>query len=432
MPEINPRKVALSVLVKLEKSDGYSAILLDSALKKSELSGSDAAFVTSLVLGVVERRITLDYYISSLSSIPLDKIEADVRNILRMGIYQMAFMRVPPHAAVNECVDISTKRGKGFVNAILRNYDRKKDAIKLPDDPTENMSVAYSVPTWLCEKLADEYGREKTEEILSAYNEIPKVSLRVNTLKTDRDALLSKFVGAGYDAKASEISPVGIDIENAGAIAKMPGFDGGEFFVQDVASQVCVAALGMSIGESFLDMCSAPGSKSFGAAMYMKNEGKITSSDLHASKLSLIRSGAVRLGIKILEAVEADARIYNPAFAEKFDAVLCDVPCSGYGVVAKKPEIRYKKPENVELLPQLQYEILENGAKYVKRGGRLVYSTCTILREENFSNIERFLAEHDDFKVEKFEFGGVMYDGLTQFLPSREHDGFFIAKLVRK
>lgn len=432
MPEINPRKVALAVLVKLEKNEGYSALAINSALKKYALSESDSAFVTNLVLGVVERKITLDYYISALSSIKLEKMDTDVKNLLRMGIYQMKYMRVPPHAAVNECVAISTKRGKGFINAILRNFDRKKDDIKLPDDPMERMSVGYSVPTALCEKLVGQYGAEKTEEILAAYNEIPPVSIRVNTLKTSREELLEKLVGNGFDAKRSDLSEVGIDIENAGAVAKLPGFDVGEFFVQDVASQICVAALGMSPGESFLDICSAPGSKSFGAAMYMRGEGRIISADLHASKLSLIKSGAERLHINIIEPIEADARVYNPDFSEKFDAVLCDVPCSGYGVVAKKPEIRYKNLSDVENLPRIQYEILENGAKYVKKGGRLVYSTCTILREENLDNIEKFLSSHADFSLVGFEAGGVKYDGAAQLLPCREHDGFFIAKMVKK
>jgi len=257
------------------------------------------------------------------------------------------------------------------------------------------------------------------------------LTVRVNTLKTSREDLLRVFLENGIDAEAGIVSPYAIRVKGT-PITRLYGFDEGLFFAQDEASQICVAALGVKSGDMFIDVCSAPGGKSFGAAMMMENRGKIHSFDLHDSKISLIRSGAEKLGINIIEARAADARDFVGELSESADAVLCDVPCSGYGVMAKKPEIRFKPLEDAARLPEIQYAILENASKYVKKGGTLVYSTCTVLSEENGKNVERFLSEHKDFVSEGFEFGGRKFPSQTTLLPHKDGtDGFFVAKLKK-
>ena len=430
---MSARKLALKVLSRCRRDGGYSNLTLDSALKNSELSDADKALATQLVFGVITRKITLDHYISKLSSIGGSKIEPDVRDVLRMGLYQLIYLdRIPAHAAVNESVTLVPSRARGFVNAVLRNWQRKGKDIALPDDPIEKMSVLRSYPVELCEKLVAEYGYSDADACLESMNETPPLTVRVNTIKTSRDDLLRVFLENGIDAEAGIVSPYAIRVKGT-PITRLLGFDEGVFFAQDEASQICVAALGVKPGDTVIDVCSAPGGKSFGAAMMMENTGKIHSFDLHDSKISLIRSGAENLGINIIEARAADARDFVGALSESADAVLCDVPCSGYGVMAKKPEIRFKSLSDAARLPEIQYAILENASKYVKKGGTLVYSTCTILPEENGKNVERFISEHKNFIPEGFTFGGRVFDAQTTLLPHKDGtDGFFVAKFTKK
>lgn len=424
-----PRKVALKVISRCEKDGGYSTLVFDSIIKGTDLQDRDIALASRIAFGVISRKITLDYYISQLSNVAGSKIEPLVRNALRIGLYQLMFMdRIPPHAAVNESVTLVPKRASGFVNAVLQNYIRKKDSIKLPSDEIERLSVIGSCPIELCEKLTAEYGYTKACEIIDAYNEIPKLTLRTNTLKTDRNSLSSKLLENGIVTETVDGAPFALMTENNG-VTGFFGYGEGLFYVQDVSSQILCASLGVKPGDLFLDCCSAPGSKSFGAAMYMENKGKIVSFDLHENKLSLIRSSAQRLGIDIISAECADARVFIPEYERKADVVLCDVPCSGYGVVAKKPEIRYKSLKEASNLPTIQYAILENCSKYVRDGGYLVYSTCTVLPEENRMIAEKFMNEHKDFAPAELEGSS---DNTIQLLPSsRGNDGFFIAKFKR-
>lgn len=423
------RQLALSVLLRCEKSGGYSNLTLDSALKSNPLKDSDRALATRLVFGVISRKITLDYYISAFSSIKLSKLESTVLCVLRMGTFQLLFLdRIPDHATVNESVSLVPKRAKGFVNAILRQIIREKDKLKLPDDPIESLSVEFSVPTELCKRICQLYGDETARTVLSSYNDVPPLTLRVNTLKTDRDTLLRLFNDNNIEAESGTLSPFAISVNGESPVS-LPGFDERLFFVQDEASQICTAATGVFPGASFIDCCSAPGSKSFGAAMLMENKGKIVSCDLHANKLSLIKSGGSSLGIDIIETLEADGRIFRPEFENAFDSVLCDVPCSGFGVIAKKPEIRYKSLEESDRLPEIQLAILENCCRYVKSGGVLVYSTCTIFKEENENVITRFMQNHPEFIPEKFKFSGKEYGPSVSFIPGKDScDGFFIAR----
>ena len=426
------RQTAQRILIKTENSKGYSNISLDHALEGSGLSAPDKALTSALVYGVIERRITLDYIISKLSSRDIKNIDKETLTALRLGIYQLRFMdRIPPHAAINETVSLCSRKSSGFVNAILRSYTRLTSGVELPrreEDTVRYISVAYSVCEALAEKLLSIFGLERTERLLEASFEAPKTTLRVNTLKISRDELMSRLDGA----EPTEISPVGIKV--SGAVRELYGFDDGLFFVQDEASQICVGALGAQPGELMVDACSCPGSKSFGAAIDMKNNGEVRSFDLHQSKLSLISGGAARLGVDIISTAAWDARNFIEELDGAADRVLCDVPCSGFGVIAKKPELRYKDPKESAPLPDIQLAILKNCSRYVKAGGVLIYSTCTIFPEENEENIKRFLDAAPDFELDGFTFGALEQKKETLSLyPDIHHtDGFFVARMVKK
>ena len=424
------RALAFELLSKAEKSKQYSNITLDNALKNSDMSEADKRLVSALFYGVTEKKITLDYRIAKLSSRPIEQLDSSVLTALRMGIYQLVYLdRIPPHAAINETVSLCSKKTAGYVNAILRAHTRDPK-MELPpkSDFPHYLSVAYSVCLPLAQKLIDCFGNDNAEHILSGFDITPDTTLRTNTLKISREELLSKIEGA----LPTENAPAGIHTK--GSVRQLFGFNDGLFFVQDEASQICVEVLDTKEGHTVLDICSCPGSKSFGAAINMKNKGRLQSFDLHANKLSLVISGGERLGINIIETQECDGRKFIPELEGKADRVLCDVPCSGFGVLAKKPELRYKDPKESEALPKIQADILENACKYVKKGGILVYSTCTLLPEENEKNIERFLKGHPEFSLCPWQVGGISAPSgmLTLYPHVHKTDGFFIAKLIRK
>ena len=427
---MTPRALAFDLLSKAEKSKQYSNITLDNALKSCDMSDADKRLASVLFYGVTEKKITLDYQIARLSSRPVKELDSAVLTAIRMGIYQLAFLdRIPAHAAINETVSLCTRKTAGFVNAILRAYTRAS-GITLPSksDSVSYLSVAYSVCEALAERFIDCFGEDEAEAILKGFDRTPDTTLRVNTLKISREELSSKIEGSTF----TENSPVGLHVK--GSVRELYGFDDGLFFVQDEASQVCVQALDAKAGHTLLDICSCPGSKSFGAAINMKNTGVVRSFDLHANKLSLVLSGAERLGINIINVQECDGRRFLPELESKADRVLCDVPCSGFGVLAKKPELRYKDPEESAALPKIQLDILENACKYVKDGGVLVYSTCTLLPEENQNNVKRFLSTHPEFSLCPWQVGSISApDGMLTLYPHiHETDGFFVAKLIRK
>ena len=424
------RALAFELLKKAEKSRQYSNIALDNALKSSDMNEADKRLTSILFYGVTERRITLDYRISQLSSRPVGELDASVLTALRLGLYQLIYLdRIPPHAAINETVSLCTRKTSGFVNAILRQHTRQPE-IKLPsrENMTQYLSVAYSVCAPLAEKFIACFGEQETEKILSGFNSTPDTTLRVNTLKISRTALAERIEGAIPTGN----SPSGLHVK--GEIRQLHGFEDGLFFVQDEASQICVEALDAKEGQTLFDICSCPGSKSFGAALTMNGKGRIISFDLHENKLSLVRSGAERLDISIIETRACDGRSFIPELEGAADRVLCDVPCSGFGVLGKKPELRYKDPKESEALPKIQADILENACRYVKNGGILVYSTCTLLPEENQLNVEQFLARHPEFSLCPWSVGGISApDGMLTLYPHvNGTDGFFIAKLIRK
>ena len=433
---MSAREIAYKILKNAATGATYSNIAVDNALKKYELNELDRGFVTAVVMGVTERELTLDYIIDKLASNP-KKIDQDTRVLLRMGIYQLYCLdKIPDYAAVNESVDLAPRRSRGFVNAILRSLLRARDSGKLdtlfPDesDAMAHLSVKYSFPKAFCERFISIYSFERTKKILDIFNRAPAITLRINTLKISRDDYAKLLDEKGIEYELSANLPNAIRL-NKVAFSALPGFDEGYFFVQDEASQICVEALGAEEGDILIDTCSCPGSKSFGSAIRMRNKGKIYSFDLHASKLKLIDSGASRLGIDIITAAVRDGRNPDDSLLGKADRVLCDVPCSGLGVVAKKPEIRYKDLSELARLPEIQYAILEASANYVKEGGVLVYSTCTVLPEENGENVKKFLSCHPEFEPLDFAVGEKKsLGGMLDLSPDKDGtDGFFVAKM---
>lgn len=453
----NARECALISLEKCEKHQKYSNLEIDAAIDKYKLAGAEKGLYVSLVYGVIERRITLDFFISILSSKPIEKLDLRVLTALRLGLYQLIFMdKIPESAAVNESVKLANKISRtfgGFVNAVLRNFLREcgnisvrsLDEILKSGKFAENfeklesygkISVTHSYPVWLVKKLCLSYGEETALGIMTAQNSSGEFTLRVNTLKTSRETLIDKLIKRNIKSRPTIISPFGINIYNAPISEISDILESGEAFVQDEASQIAVSALAPKSGETLIDACACPGGKSFSSAILMNNEGKILSCDLHKSKLSLIEKGAERLGISIINVLEADSskpkeEILNLGGA---DILICDVPCSGLGVIAKKPEIRYKDPRDIERLPDIQLKILENTSKYLKSGGKLLYSTCTLNPDENENNVGRFLNAHPDFKASNFKVGDKTYKNgmITLFPHIHNTDGFFISVLIKK
>ncbi len=430
------REAAFLSLTRCESGGKYSNLEVDSAIKKYGFTGADRAFFTALVYGVIEKQITLDYLLGRLSSKRWDKIEPKVRTILRLGAYQILFLdRIPDSAACNESVELAkfhTHKGtSGFVNGILRNLARRKDALPYPEKGSdEYLSVRYACPLWLCRFWREQYGESVCEALLEAVNRNPRITLRVNTLRITREELMARLHALGIACEPTPLSPYGILLDEFTPVSEITPLAEGLCFVQDEASQLCAMALGAKAGERILDTCSCPGGKSFGIAMAMENQGSLLSMDLHESKLSLVESGAARLGIACLRTSVQNGTKPREDLIASADRVLCDVPCSGLGVIAKKPDLRHKSPEDIGRLPAIQYAILTNGASYVKTGGTLLYSTCTLNKRENEEVVARFLAEHTEFapSSEGMPFGR---SAVTFFPHEHGTDGFFLAKFVK-
>lgn len=422
----DPRKIAYDVLVRCASAEQYSNIALDTAIKRSDLTPPDRGLLTTLVYGVIEKQITLDAIIDSLCDKGSRDVSFDVRTLLRLGLYQLAYLdRVPDHAAVNETVNMAPKRVRGFVNAILRAFIRSGKQIPIPDkekDAVQYLSVKYSFCPELCRTFINTFALERAEQLFAAFCEPPDLTLRTNTLRITREDLIAKIGEQGIRTLPTKESEVGIRVCDKSPVTELYGFGEGLFFVQDEASQLCVKALDAKPGMRVLDACACPGSKSFGAAIDMQNKGSVVSCDLHKNKLSLVESGAERLGISILTTEERDARNPKEEWLGTFDRVLCDVPCSGFGVFAKKPELRYKNPEASVALPDIQQDILKSASQYVKIGGKLVYSTCTLLPEENGENVSRFLSENNCFELKEQR---------TLYPDADGTDGFFYAVMER-
>lgn len=429
------RKTALSLLRDAEQNDKYVSLSLSALLENAECDERDRALLTTLVYGVTERRVTLDYYIEKLAARPCDKIGARVLMTLRLGLYQLMFLdRIPPHAAVSETVRLGKSQGeRAFLNGVLRSYLRDKEKIALPSDFDAFLSVKYSFPKEIVTLMRENLGA-KTEEVLAALSKNPPITICVNTLVMSVQDALEKLTSAGLNAKKCESAPRGIRIFGNVSFSRLAELLGeNAFFVQDEASQIAISVLAPTKGATLADACACPGSKSFHAALFMENCGEIHCYDLHESKLSLIESGAKRLGIDIVAAAARDSRECDCALEGKCDFVICDVPCTGLGVMAKKPEIRYHDAALYKELAPLGYDILSASAKYLKSGGRMLYSTCTLTKAENEDNFYRFLDENKDFHFIDFSLGDVKSErGSVTLLPNGFHDGFFIGLLEKE
>ncbi len=419
---INVREAAYRSVLRHYKDNKFSNLEIDSAIKKYAIEGLDRSLFTVLVYGTIERRITLDYYLSACSAKALDTLDAEVLAILRIAAYQILFLdRVPDHAAVNEAVECAKKNkgaSKGFVNAVLRKLISVKSTLELPCDRVEYLSVKYSVPSWIVELWQTQYG--DAEEILVGMDTPPTMTLRTNTLVNTREELKARL--ADIPCEYTESSPDGIHILKGISFEELESVCGNGAYVQDEASQMAVRAVDARPDDFVIDTCCCPGGKTFGMAMCMENKGKILALDLHKSKLSLVTKGARRLGIDIIETAEHNSKNAIEEYTGKADRVLCDVPCSGLGVMAKKPETRYKNREDIERLPEIQYAILDSSAAYLKESGVLVYSTCTLNKKENEDIVNKFLENHKEFTLEAMT---------TYFPKAGKTDGFFVAKLIK-
>ncbi len=426
MAEKNLRAAVCDLLLRCEAAEQYSNIALDTALARGFFTGADRALFTALFYGVTEHKLTLDHIIDTLSKLPASKIEPRVRTALRLGLCQLLYFdRIPDHAAINESVALVPARSRGFVNALLRNFLRADKHFPLPDktaEPVRYLSLSYSVSEALAEAFLRIWGMDGAENQLTAFSRVPDVTVRVNTERLTRDAWLAQYGGT-----PTRYAPHGVRFTDGETLRK--ALAEGLCFVQDEASQICVSALD-ACGHRVLDLCAAPGSKSFGAALDGATE--VHSFDLHENKISLIRRGAKTLGIENLTAAAEDAKTASPEKTGVFSRVICDVPCSGFGVLAKKPDIRYKDVESAAGLPKIQREILERAATCVENGGALVYSTCTVLPAENEELVTAFLADHSEFSLVPFDVGELHVDGMITLTPY-EHgtDGFFLAKLQK-
>ncbi len=447
MIQINPREVATDALLEILEEGAYNNMVLRKVLRQNgAMQQKDKALVTEMVNGTLRNLYYVDYVINQFSKTKTEKMKPLILAVMRLSVYQMIFMNIPDSAACNEGVKLVESRGlgqlKGFVNGVLRTVGREKDNISLPDvDTAEYLHVFYSHPLWLVKMWIAYYGFAETKAICAANNIAPDVSISVNTLKISTADLTKRLKMAGVQVKAGMYANDALHLKGSADLGRMEEFARGYFHVQDESSQLAVAILDPQEGESILDLCAAPGGKSFTIAKTMKNIGKVVSGDIYEHKIELMADGAKRLGYTCVAPALQDATQWKDDYVEAFDRVLVDAPCSGFGLIGKKPDIRLKKSgvEIDDLVP-VQREILENAGRYVKVGGVLVYSTCTLSRKENEKNVEWFLANNEDYVAEDIsEYLPEEWNmesakqGYVALLPHISGtDGFFVSKLRRK
>ena len=435
---ISAREVALRALIACEKQGAWSDGFLKKSLRDAGLDSRDAALATRLCFGVLQNRILLDYYLGRLSTVRLEKMEPAVRNALRLGAYQVLFLdRIPDHAAVSEAVDLSRKgsknpRSAGLVNGVLRSLVRQKGSLEPPADP----EIRYSHPKWLADTFIRRLGREEAERLMAADNGEPPTCAQVNTIKATTEQVTEALRAEGVEVEPHPWLPNCLLLSHTGSLEELTAFRKGLFYIQDAAARLAVLAADPKRGMEVLDACAAPGGKSFAAAIAMDGRGSITSCDIHPHKIDLIQAGAKRLGMDCISAKMLDGKEYKEEFLDGFDLVLADVPCSGLGIIRKKPDIRYKDPKPMEGLPRVQKAILNNVCRYVRPGGALLYATCTLLERENEDVVHDFLDNHKDFTLEGFKVPGDFEgakEGMVTCWPHRHStDGFFFAKLRRR
>ncbi|MBE7002926.1 MAG: 16S rRNA (cytosine(967)-C(5))-methyltransferase RsmB [Ruminococcaceae bacterium] len=438
-PRANARTSALRVLNACRTNGAWADAALAAELGREPLNASDAALASRIVYGVLQNRLLLDYRLSAFCSQRLEHLQQPLPDILRIGAYQILLLdKVPDSAAVNESVELAKAFGRaaasGLVNAVLRKLSKNKAQLPpLPEQRLERLCVETSHPRWLVVRMTQLLGEEEAEAFLRADNEIAPVTVQLDPMKTTQEQLIAELAGEGVEASAHPWAPDCLELSGVGDLTTLRAFYRGEFIVQDAAARLVSLVSGVKPGMRVLDACAAPGGKSFSAAFAMRGEGRIVSCDLHENKLKRIRDGAARLGIGCIETCCADARVFRPEWEKAFDAVLCDVPCSGLGIIRKKPDIRYKDPDAFAKLSEVQRAILANAARYVRPGGVLVYSTCTVLPEENEAVTDAFLAENAEYHYEAFELPAEKAAGHITLWPHRHGtDGFYIARMRRE
>ncbi len=411
-----PREAALKALVAVDKDSAYLNLAVRDILSVSDMDPRDKALCTTLAFGVTKNRLFIDNIIENLSTVKLRKLSVWIHNILRIGIFSIKFLdRIPDSATVNECVRLARRYGHGasagFVNAILRAALKSGDFLPNEKSGEEYISIKYSFPMWLTRMwLHQGYG----EEFFAAMNEEPPVTVRLNTL-------LASSLGEGFQKSTS--TPYTYTYTGGGSVENTPYFKEGHIAVQDSASQIAVMALDVKEGMGVLDLCSAPGGKSAFIGQLLNNTGKLISCDIHEHKMELIKNNLSRLGVTNATVIQNDATVFNENFKDRFDRVLADVPCSGLGVLRRKPDIKWTKTlEDNNKLTKIQRSIIDNSALYVKKGGKLLYSTCTVNKAENEDNVKYFLEKHSDFTLAV----------QRQLLPDKDKtDGFFFAVFER-
>lgn len=429
------RTTALRALIACRTADAWSDAVLGEYIRQAGLSQKDAALASNLCYGVLQNRALLDHYIEHFLT-GRKRLQPALRDILRLAVYQIMFLdRIPDSAAVNEAVKQAKKqfsqREAGLVNGLTRNLIRQKDTLELPKD----YSIRFSHPPELVDLIKESVGK-RLETILAADNSSPETCIVTNTLKTDPERLREMLEAEGVSVRPHPWLYGGFLLKGTGSLDKLPSFQQGLFQVQDAAARLSIDVLAPGSGMRVLDLCAAPGGKSMAAAMHMNNLGSITACDVHGGKLPQIEKAAERLGVSIVSTMENDGAVNRPEFREAFDAVIADVPCSGLGVIRKKPDIRYKSVASMEALPELQLQILRQAASYTAKGGMLLYSTCTILKRENEAVVKAFLEENADFALEELR----LPEGLVQQEPGmltlyqgiHDCDGFFMCLMRRQ
>ncbi len=441
----DPRRAAVTALLRIQEQGGYSNVVLDELLDRSALPAAQRATTARLIYGVTERRLTLDYLLNKTSSTPVKKMDATVREILRVGVYQLVFMEsVPSFAAINESVSLVKSMGparlSGFVNAVLRSIARDAQPLLAALPPTDKgLELRYSCPREHIRAWRDAYGEDIMHGLLDSLNEAPPIYIRVNTMVTTTAALREQLAQAAIDTQPVQGLPDALRVLSPQVLHDLPSSIRRGFYFQDAASQWCCYALGAKPGERIADVCAAPGGKSLTVAQYMQNIGQIDASDLYAHKCATITQRANELALSCIHVTQQDASaVPDEAITEQYDRVICDVPCSGMGVVRRKPEIRYKNPTDFAELPGLQLTILSQAAKLVRPGGILQYSTCTLRPQENEDVISSFLKSHPTFSPRILPLDTCFAQAglspshhITLFPHCHGTDGFFIAGFKR-
>lgn len=439
---MNSRKIIVEILDNVIKKGAYSNIEINKRFKSTNIDDKDRGLITEVVYGTLKNKKTIDIILGSFVSDVKD-IDERVVNILRSAIYQIKYLdRVPSYAIVNESVNLAKIRAKSlsnFVNGVLRNYLRNldKDYKKNLTD-IEVLEYYFSFDAWMIKLFLKQYGKENGMKILKGLNETPYITVRANSLKTSRENLLRNLLDEGYDAEKGYISDSAIIMKRGSSIEKNSLYKKGMFTVQDESAMLVSECLNLNSNDIVLDLCSAPGTKGTHVSEILNNTGKVLAFDIHDHKLNLIKDNAKRLGISNIEVKLGDASKFNREYQNYADKILLDVPCSGLGIIRKKPEIKWTKTlKDLKDIEKTQRVILENSWKYLKRGGEMIYSTCTINKDENEEIINWFLRKHEDCEVEQIELGkreNIIYNtnGTVTILPNKYMDGFFIARLRKK